>query len=167
MVDGMSRFTRPEFAWPAAVVSLLLFGAGMTFAVLYFARSDGGAQVVGDYYRQGVAWDSVAAVRGRAIELGWRVQVTIAAQPGADGRRTVETTVIDSTGAGIEGLSLEIRLFSPSIDRPIVSTHAIDEGLGRYTTAFQIDRPGLWDIEVAGQTIEGPFNVRVRREIFG
>ena len=163
----MSRFTRPEFVWPAAVVSLLLFGVGLTFGVLYFARSDGGAQVIGDYYRQGVAWDSVAAVRDRAAQLGWQVQVTISAQPGSDGRRTVETTVTDSTGAGIEGLRLEIRLFSPAIDRPVASTGAVDEGLGRYRTALQIDRPGLWDIEVAGLTAEGPFRVRIRREIFG
>lgn len=163
----MSRFTRPEFAWPAAVVSLLLFGAGLTFGVLYFARSDGGAQVVGDYYRQGVAWDSVAAVRGRAADLGWSVQVSIAAQPGADGRRAVDVAVTDSTGAGIEGLELEIRLFTPSIDRPVASTNAVDEGMGRYVTALQIDRPGLWDIEVAGRSTQGPFSVRIRREIFG
>ncbi len=43
----MKRFRiPPEIAWPMLVIALLLASVGTGISIVYFAHSDGGAQVV-------------------------------------------------------------------------------------------------------------------------
>lgn len=147
------------------MVSLLLLGVGLTFGVLYFSRFDGGPRIVDDYYRRGVAWDSLAAVAGRIERLGWTVDVDVSPRPDSEGRSVVRAVVRDSTGTGVAGLGLTVSAFRPTDTQPAATVVAADSAGGVYVAGVELPLAGLWDFEVAGTALGEPFLVRVRRDI--
>lgn len=137
-----------NIAWPAVIVLLLLSSVAMMAGVLVAARSDGGAQVVDDYYNRAVAWDSLASVRGASDERGWTVGVEVA----EDGSALL--SVADSTGAPVRGLSGAV----------IVRRPQFADALGEYAVRAAAERPGAYqfDVDASGTGI-WIFDVRLRK----
>jgi hypothetical protein len=161
-----NRMFRPEFAWPAAVVLLLLAGAGSAFAVLFFARSDGGAEVVADYYRRGLAWDSTAAVERSVGRFGWTVSVEPAAEADGTGMRAVRVWIADSAGSPVSGLAIEVEASRPHLATPAGRAAASPHlQPGAYVAWLPVRETGLWDFTVHGSRDGDPFALRLRREI--
>ena len=133
-----------NLAWPAAIVLLLLSSVGLMTAVLVAANSDGGAQVVDDYYNRAVAWDSLAALRSTSVERGW----TIGPEVDADG--TASLTVRDSTGTPVTGLAGEVSVRRPHLaDAVHVAAISADPDLpGVYTFDVNAAGSGIWIFEV-------------------
>lgn len=137
-----------NIAWPAAIVALLLSSVALMTIVLIAARSDGGAQVVDDYYNRAVAWDSLSAVRTTSAERGWKVDLDIT----EDGSTLL--VVADSTGAPVEGLAGDV-----SVRRPQFA-----DALGKYPVRAVQGRPGAYafDVEATGSGI-WIFDIRLER----
>ncbi len=160
-----------HIAWPMAVVGLILLGMTSTFGVLIASRSDGGPQVIKQYYQQAVAWDSTAAVRQASLDLGWTLDVSRSRK---DGQTELLVRIVDRDGHPVPGLSGELRLSRPQStgvlerlpllpesahgdaghDTPPPALRAIPTASGR----------GLWDVEVDVRSGDTRFVGTVRRD---
>ncbi len=160
-----------HIAWPMAVVGLILLGMTSTFGVLIASRSDGGPQVIKQYYQQAVAWDSTAAVRQASLDLGWTLDVSRSRK---DGQTELLVRIVDRDGHPVPGLSGELRLSRPQStgvlerlpllpeaahgdaghDTPLPALRAIPTASGR----------GLWDVEVDVRSGDTRFVGTVRRD---
>ncbi|MEX0747600.1 MAG: FixH family protein [Rhodothermales bacterium] len=152
----------PHIAWPLFIIFILAVGIGGAFSILFAANSDGGVQVVEDYYRQAVAWDSTAAVRARADALGWRadLNVYVSGEP----LQTIEFTVVDSTGSAVLGLRGTVRLSRPQHAKPVaeIPFYAAGEP-GTYRVKAPLAASGLWDFGIEARNDSADFVVTIRR----
>ena len=105
---------KPISPWPFAIVGLLALNAAVVILFLFISKSDGGAQVVPDYYNRAVAWDSLAANRARTIETGW--QLAVLDPNRAD---TLVFVVTDADGNTITGFAGTLALSRPQLAAPI------------------------------------------------
>ncbi|MGA7306000.1 MAG: FixH family protein [Rhodothermales bacterium] len=153
----------PNVLWPAAIVGLLLLGGVTTFAVLIASRSDGGAQVVDNYYRKSVAWDSVAAERRASEALGWVARIEI--QP--PDQATGVAVITDKNGEPLTGLQGAVTVSRPQ-SSVTYGTHSLVEGdssSGRYSFSFPYRDHGLWDLEIVARRAAERFIDKIRIEI--
>lgn len=153
----------PNVLWPAAIVGLLLFGGVTTFAVLIASRSDGGAQVVDNYYRKSVAWDSLAAERRASEALGWVARIEIKPPDQATG----VAVITDKNGVPLTGLQGTVTVSRPQ-SSVTYGTHSLVEGdssSGRYSFSFPYRDRGLWDVEIVARRADEQFIDKIRIEI--
>jgi nitrogen fixation protein FixH len=151
--------------WPAVIVALLLLSGITTFAVLFASRSDGGAQVIDNYYQRSVAWDSVATITRASDSLGWNVNVTIRGDTPHE--RTGTVVITDRAGQAIEGLAGTVTVTRPQ-SAVTFGTHRFvrDDSVDtRYLFEFPYSEPGLWDLDVVASGDGERFVKRVRIEI--
>jgi len=141
----MRSFLEKGYGWPLFVILLLVSSVAMMGLVVMAARSDGGAQVIDDYYEQAVRWDSLAEARGAATELGWQASLDLAAsEDGLDGA----ITLTDSTGAALSGRKVTVKLRRPQLATIVAELAAIESGEdGTYTFSTDATGSGLWDVE--------------------
>lgn len=154
----------PHIAWPAFVIALLLLGIGSAFEALFAARSDGGAQIVEDYYDAALDFDETRAARAASDALGWTAAVSVGACEG--GLCPVEVTVRDRDGAPVEGLSGVVRASRPqeataAARLPLSSS----EAPGVYRQLMPVSADGLWDFALDAQRGDDRFITTVRREL--
>ena len=100
--------------WPFIVVGLLVANAALAFFALYMSRSDGGAQVVPDYYSRAVAWDSVAASQRATSASGLTLRVVEAHRPDS-----IVFVVTDAAGVRVHGVSGSVTIRRPHLTQPI------------------------------------------------
>ncbi|MEM1271523.1 MAG: FixH family protein, partial [Bacteroidota bacterium] len=67
----------PHIAWPGLVVFILLIGIGGGMSILYYAQTDGGPQIVEDYYTQAADWNDTMRVQASTLRLGWQANVRL------------------------------------------------------------------------------------------
>jgi len=137
-----------NIAWPSVIVLPLLSSVAMMAAVLVAARSDGGAQVVDDYYNRAVAWDSLAALSNASAARGWSVDLDV----DADGSASLSVT--DSVGASVTGLAGTVRVRRPQLA----------EAVGEHAIQSVADQPGVYvfDVDATGRGI-WIFDVQLRQ----
>ena len=154
----------PHIIWPAAIIGLLLLSVVTTFAIMWASQSDGGAQVVDDYYRKSVAWDSLAAVRDASELLGWSVAISL---EGSDKSRQAVVTVTDSSDTPLERLSGSVTVTRPQSIASFgdFSLEEVDETKGLYRFSFPFSGRGLWDLDFRIQQADIHYSTTVRIEI--
>ncbi|MBT4052293.1 MAG: hypothetical protein HOE73_04300, partial [Bacteroidetes Order II. Incertae sedis bacterium] len=101
-----SSFKDKGLIWPLIVVALLLSSVGMMMGVVIIAKSDGGAQVVDDYYDRAVAWDSLNSLDQAFIDQGWLTYLILDASTG-------RLVVQDSLGIRLSDLSGSVEMTRP------------------------------------------------------
>ena len=163
----MRSFIDKGYGWPLFVVILLVSSVAMMGIVVMAARSDGGAQVIENYYEQAVRWDSLAEARGAAAALGWQADLVLSGTvEGLEGT----VSLVDSTGKALLGLDVIIRLRRPQLAAIVAEIEARDTtGRGSYAFATDATGTGLWDIEAeiansgeVGQAIRLDWRRKVR-----
>jgi nitrogen fixation protein FixH len=156
----------PHIAWPALVVVLLLAGITAAFAVMYASRSDGGPEIVENYYAEALAWNEHAAERTASERLGWALTYTVQGRASSESPVIVEFTLRDSLGEPVDHLSGEAHLRRPhrAVEAGIV---ALEEGHlpGVYFIRLPAGFPGLWDIGLDARDGTNRFLDTVRIEI--
>ena len=157
----------PHVAWPAFVVALLLVSIGVSAAVLIATGTDGGAQIVDDYYRKGVDWDATAARREASAALGWTARVAVQSFGAAEGLRTVDVVVHDRDGRLVEGLRGTLHVSRPQFARTVVELplQASPDVPGLYRQQVPVDDAGLWDFDVVAVRDSVEFIETVRVEV--
>lgn len=139
--------------YPGMVLALLGMSVIMGFTLVYAARSDGGAQVMPDYYEHAVEWDSEEPVRRHSRALHWSLQLTLH----DNGRGSI--TVLDRNAEPIEGLRGQVHLRRPQFAEDLAVAELIDEDAhaGTYHFAAPAYTPGYWDVvldaELDGQAV--------------
>jgi nitrogen fixation protein FixH len=154
----------PHIVWPAAIIGLLLLSVTTTLAIVWASQSDGGAQVVDNYYRRSVAWDSIAAARDASEHLGWTTTIEMGSSV-ESGYGIV--TASDGDGAALIGL-----VGSVSVTRPQSSANfgnfeltEMEGDPGRYHFDFPFSDRGLWDVEIQIVQAELSYSKETRIEI--
>ena len=138
------KLAKPFSPWPFAVVGLLVANAALAFFALYMSRSDGGAQVVDDYYRQAVAWDSVAAARNETAQSGWRL--TVLDPVSSDS--TLRIRVTDAVGSPVSDLAGTLTVRRPHLTAPLSTSRVFaDAADGVYVAPVRLVEPGLHDLD--------------------
>jgi nitrogen fixation protein FixH len=122
----------------------------MMGGVVLLARSDGGAQVVDDYYQKAVDWDTRRAAQSRSDALGWMASIEV-----VDGR--LQCVVRDAIGAGIEGLAVTVAAFRPQYT-------AVQAELS--LVPAEASGHGLWDFEILAVRDTARFMSTLRMELY-
>jgi len=154
---------RPDIVWPATIIGLLVLSGITTFAVLFASKSDGGAQVVDNYYRRSVAWDSLASAQRASDSLGWHLAVKV----GTPTSGHAILSVVDGDGNGVDGLSGSVTVSRPQTST-VFATHSIaplDSADGQYRFAFPYAEHGLWDLHVRASRHQQQLLEQIRVEI--
>ena len=142
----------PNYFWPGLVIGLLCLSITLSFAGLYFATSDGGAQVIPDYYERSVEYDEEYQARAESKRLGWDVDVELHESDG-------ELMVVDEKGEPVEQLGGTLSFYRPELAEPVdqVELHAVADRPGHYRFDDVTDRPGYWELAVQLQRDEDVF----------
>lgn len=142
----MSTFFEKGYGWPLFVIVLLVSSVVMMGLVVMAARSDGGAQVVDNYYEQAVQWDSLASARNQAAVLGWTAELAVSRGTGG-----IEGSISlsDSAGLVLTDQIAVVSLSRPQLAETVATTEALESGVpGTYAFSSAANGAGLWDIEV-------------------
>lgn len=157
----------PHVAWPAFIVALLLLSVGTSVGTLVIAGTDGGAQIVDDYYQQGVRWDETAARRAASEALGWTVEVVVQPTGLQEGLRTVDVVVRDRAGQGVDGLQGMLRASRPQHAAAVAALplQPVPGEAGLYRQQMPVAARGIWDFNVEATRDTLVFVETVRVEV--
>lgn len=163
----MKLLIPPHIGWPLLVVCLLGISIGASMVTVFASRSDGGAQVIDDYYEKAVNWDATQANQAASDALGWTTTLHLEPlQP--SGLRMLELTVRDSTSAPVTNLSGTVKLFRPD-QAGAVATIPLSEASetpGVYRQQVPLSDPGLWDVQVLAARDGTPvYQTTLRHEV--
>jgi len=133
----------PHIFWPGMVFAIL---GGSVLANVYLltqASSDGGAQIIDNYYEKAADWDATKAQISRTNALGWTVSAEVL--PAAAGK-TIQVSILGADKKALVGLQPTVTLQNP-IKIDDVSTSEMGESEpGVYRTSVAFSRSGLWDL---------------------
>lgn len=151
----------PSLLYPGIVVGLLLMSVSTSFILLRTAQSDGGAQVLDNYYVEALDWDRTQEQRAVVRELGWNLNLQL--EPGAVGR----LQILDSALAPVDGLQAKVTLRRPQLAEAVSSSELVPaEGVpGLYTFAHEALEDGLWDVILEGQWDERTLRYERRYQV--
>ena len=129
--------------WPGFIISLLSVAILASFSILFFASSDGGPQVIPDYYAKSVDFEEVYQARQRSLELGWELDLDAS---GTDGQLVVRS----AKGDAIRGAQGKIVFFRPSLAEPLGAAELIEDDAvpGLYHFENMADTGGSWDFDI-------------------
>jgi nitrogen fixation protein FixH len=157
----------PHIGWPLLVISLLGISIGASLITVLASRSDGGAQIIDNYYEKAVNWDATHANQAASDALQWTTTLHVeAAQP--SGLRLLELTVQDAAGGAVSNLRGTVKLYRPDQARP-VATIPISEASdapGVYRQQVPLTATGLWDVQVVAARDGSPvYQTTLRHEV--
>lgn len=123
---------------------------GWSMWVVFASRSDGGAQVVENYYQKALNWDERNQLLNASDALGWAVTLQFEPASGSDGQAVLVARFEDSEGRPVRNLRGGIKAFRPQTTAVIAEMPLVDipEQPGVYRQAFAQPARGLWDFEV-------------------
>ena len=157
----------PHLAWPLFVVLLLVIGVGSSLAIVFAARSDGGAKVIENYYEKAIAWDSTSKLTRDSKAAGWIVsmQYVPPAAPATTG--SMEVVFIDNTGMPITGLVGTLSAYRPQHSRALYTATLTPDTTkpGTYYHPFTHAAAGIWDFEIHAQQDSFQFHKVIRKEL--
>ena len=156
----------PHITWPLFIIGLLTMNVVTVVITVMAARSDGGAQVIDNYYQKAVNWDETAALQAASDALGWQAEIVLPPDPQQPSPRLVDVTLHDREGQPIDGAQGTIRAFRPHradvvAERPLTAS----ETPGLYRQSFPINQDGLWDFEIVAVQDSLRFQTVIRKEI--
>lgn len=157
----------PHIAWPSFIVFLLMVGIGGAFAALIAARSDGGVQIVDDYYQKAVNWDETMSQQSESAALQWKVEIDVFPPETTSPLRPVEIKFLDHTGNPIPYLKGTVRIYRPQVLQPLaeIPLSEIDGRPGTYRQLLPLSGEGIWDFEIHAESEAGVYESRLRRTI--
>ena len=146
--------------WPLSLVAVLGLTVGAN-AVLFWAANRGeGPSVEHDYYRRAVAWDSTLAEEARSRALGWRISAALS--PPADGRGTLDLTVVDAQGAPVTGARVHVEGFAIAHSHLRLDAPMAEIGAGRYAVRLSVTRREWHEFRFSVARETARFAARVR-----
>jgi nitrogen fixation protein FixH len=146
-----------------AIVGLLSLSVIASLLTVFAARSDGGAQVIDDYYHKAANWDSTRALQAASDALGWQVDLT--AEPAQGTARIVRLHLQNKHGEPVIGLQGTISAFRPQQAQMVDEAALIETEPGVYQQQLTMPQPGLWDFEIDATRDGTPFLKRIRLEV--
>lgn len=151
-----------KYFWPGMVIAILSLSVVANIILVTAALSDGGPQVIDNYYEKSVKWDESQAEIKRIEEIGWTVDILV----GSDApNRVVRFVVRDRAGSPVEGLAPHAVVHSPAKIDAVGETNLTHVGQGVYTGEFALPHAGFWDFEFKARAGETDFLTTKRIEV--
>ncbi|MEM8486073.1 MAG: FixH family protein [Bacteroidota bacterium] len=165
--DAHTALIPPHLAWPGVIVLLLVIGVGSSFAIVFAARSDGGAQVVENYYEKAIVWDSTSRLVRSSEAAGWQVSLAYVPSHVNSTAGNLEVFIVDRAGQPITGLTAQIKTFRPQLTQAVSTLDLIHDTsrAGTYQHTFPGAVAGLWDFEINAKQDTFQFRKVVRKEL--
>lgn len=151
-----------KYFWPGMVVAILSLSVVANIILVTAALSDGGPQVIDNYYEKSVNWDESQAELKRVKEMGWTVEILVG--PAAP-NRAVRFVVRDRAGAPVDGLLPHVIIHSPAKIVAAGEAELTPAGPGVYAGEFPITHPGFWDFNFTARLGDGDFVTTKRVEV--
>lgn len=131
----------PQYVWPSLIIAFLAFNIGWSMTILFAARSDGGVQIVPDYYQKSVNFNEELEARNRARARGWVLNASLEVDRGILRLSTAASEPVE----GVEGV---VAFTRPFLTVPM-ATVSLKETTspGVYEFENRADAHGLWDLE--------------------
>lgn len=148
--------------YPGMILSLLGMSIVVGLVLVFAARSDGGAQVMPDYYEHAVEWDSEESIRRNSRALNLQIELQL--PDDAPGKLTVR----DRNGDPVEGLNGEVHLRRPQFAENLTTAKLIPdhETPGHYTFDDAPNyAPGYWDVVLDVDLNGHPLNLTHRQRL--
>ena len=154
-------------AWPLAIILLLVAGVTSSMMIVFAARSDGGAQVVENYYEKAVQWDAHNQLLKSSEAAGWTVLLDFKPATSQQTDRALTLQFNDRQGNPITNLTGTIKAYRPQNTQAIatMALQHLPETPGLYEMAFPRATRGLWDFEI--NVVQDTFKFRkvIRKEL--
>lgn len=152
----------PHIFWPGMVFAILGMSVIANVVLIVNATSDGGPQIVPDYYSKAVHWDEARGEEAKVADLGWDTTVRIEASGDDNGYIYLG---FEKDGAGIEGLEVGVTLRDPAKIMPVFVGPAAPAAPGHYVTKTPLSRLGVFDVEVLAIRVNERFHDVIRVEV--
>lgn len=151
---------RSDYFWPALIVTLLVFNVATSMTIVFFASSDGGPEIIPDYYEKSVDFDDQMATERASQNQGWTVTIEL-----TDGLG--ELTVVDAQDRPVTDLAGTIDFYRPHRAEPVaqVAVEAVPRTPGLYRFDNIALTAGLWDLAIDLNDGERTYVERRRRVI--
>ncbi len=164
---AVSKGIPPHIIWPLSVIGLLVLGVGWTMSVMFASRSDGGVQVVENYYEKAIDWDNTQKLMQQSEALGWQVELSVQRASAAVPEGGLRVIFKDSAGQEIDGLTASVKATRPQTTRVIreMNLQSVVDMPGEYFQTFPEIQPGLWDFEISAHKDSLKFVRMVRKEL--
>ena len=146
-----------------AIVGLLSMSVIASLLTVFAARSDGGAQVIDDYYHKAATWDSTRTAQAASDALEWKIEFPC--EPADSTTRIVRLRVQTQQGEPMSGLQGTMNAFRPQHAPRVDQTALVEKEPGVYEQPLAVQESGLWDFEIAATRDGTPFLKRIRLEV--
>jgi len=146
--------------WPIGVVAVLRLTIGANAVLFWVANRGEGPSVERDYYRRAVAWDSTLAEQARSRALGWHVTASLTSP--ADGRSTLDCTVVDAQGAPVAGAQVHVEGFAIAHSTLRFDAPLNEVAGGHYAVRLPVDRTEWHELRFTVARENDRFGARVR-----
>jgi nitrogen fixation protein FixH len=153
--------------WPPLVAGLLAAGVGLNLYFMSRAVSDPSFAVEPDYYAKAVAWDAHQAQARDNAELGWTLQLAVAAADRGTGRARVVASLLDRDGLPVPGLTVGLEAFHNARASQVVKATLAETTEHAYAADVAVSRPGFWEFRVAASRGTEVFTAIVNQDAPG
>lgn len=148
--------------WPGMILTLLGVAITASFTILYFSTSDGGPQVIPDYYQKSVDYDEYYDARMASIDLGWQIDIHL----NGDGEPAT-MTIVDADDEPLEAIEGTIAFYRPSEAQSLAQSELqpVDGEPGAYTFEDHTYPGSYWDLDLDLIQDDRRFIDRIRTEV--
>ena len=153
--------------WPLLLVGLLAAGVGLNLYFMICAVSDPSFAVEPDYYAKAIAWDAHQAQARDNFELGWTLQIAVAAADPGTGRARVVASLLDRDGLPVRGLTVGLEAFHNARASQVVKASLVETAEHDYAADVAVSRPGFWEFRVAAARGKEVFTAIVNQDAPG
>jgi len=152
----------PHIGWPLLIIGFLLLGVTWSMGVVVASQSDGGPEIVDDYYEKAISWDEEAQRRARSDAQNWDISVSVQ-QNGEE--PVLSVNILDANGNPVEGLTGSVYALRPQKAKPIAKLSITpSHTAGLYTYPFPSVTRGLWDFRIEAEVGTLPVYTTIRKE---
>lgn len=150
MTEQPAKRTGIRAWWPFPGIVFALIGMSMTMATVtvVLATNDPSFGLEEDYFAKAVAWDETAEQTELNAQLGWKADVTLAADLDGRGDRSITVLLMDSDGKAVEGATFEAFCFHNARRRETFEFGFTEIAPGRYSAGQPMVRDGRWTVRL-------------------
>ena len=162
----MAKTRQPGWWYPWIFVGGMLLVVAVNGVLITLAVTTFSGLETEEHYRKGLAYNQAIAAAEAQERRGWRMELTYAAGPAADGRHQgdLAVTFVGKDGLPLDNLRVEAVLRRPTREGFDVAVALDERGGGVYGTAVSLPLPGQWEAHV--HAYRGGDNFQESRRLF-
>lgn len=140
-----ARFLASGRHWPILLVVLFVTQASIVISTAIIASGPGAEPIDTAYYAKSLQWDQQSAIRRRADELGWTIDIAVGEPIGVPPKREIRATLHDASGDPIEHAVVWMKCFHRSRSTDPSEIVLSPSGSSSYVGSLVVRKGGLWD----------------------